>query len=97
MPNKTVKQLTLVAAVVAVVALASVFATAQAAESQASGERSLTGTVTCEGLITHRYTCQRNQTRQTCTLACVEQESKFVLMCSMPTTETTLRQLTASG
>jgi len=74
MTNNAVKQLTLV---VAVVALASAFAMAQ---SQASGEGSLTGTVTCEGRITHRYTCQRNQTQQTCTLACVQQGSRFALL-----------------
>ncbi|MGA3128093.1 MAG: hypothetical protein ABSD13_15425 [Candidatus Korobacteraceae bacterium] len=74
MPNSTVKQLTLV---VAIVALASAFAMAQ---SQASGEGSLTGTVTCEGRITHRYTCQRNQTLQSCTLACVQQGSRFALL-----------------
>jgi hypothetical protein len=75
MRNKTVKNLTLVT----VVALASAFAMAQAAESQAPVER-MTGTVTCEAQVEHHYTCQRNQTQQTCTLACVEQGSKFVLM-----------------
>lgn len=77
MPNKTLKNLTLV---VAVIAIASACAIAQTAEPQTPGEQSLTGTVTCEGRITHRYTCQRNQTQQTCTLACVEQGSSFVLM-----------------
>lgn len=77
MTNKMVQQLTLV---VAVVTLASAFAVAQAAQSQTPGEQSLTGTVTCEGRITHRYTCQRNQTLQTCTLDCVQQGSKFVLL-----------------
>jgi len=77
MTKETVKHLSLV---VAVVALASAFAMAQAAESQAPVARSLTGTVTCEGRITHHYTCQRNQTQQTCTLACVEQGAKFALM-----------------
>jgi hypothetical protein len=75
MPSRTVKNLTLV---VAVVALASAFAMAQAAEPQAPAE--LTGTLTCQGRVTHRYTCQRNQTQQTCTLACVDQGSKFVLL-----------------
>lgn len=75
MTNKTAKHLTFV---VAVVALASAFAMAQAA--QAPDALSLTGTVTCQGRIAHHYTCQRNQTQQTCTLACVEQGSKFVLM-----------------
>jgi hypothetical protein len=72
MANNTVKNLTLV---MAVVALASAFAMAQSAQSQ-----SLTGTVTCEGRVTHHYTCQRNQTQQTCTLDCVQQGSNFVLM-----------------
>ena len=74
MPSKTVKNLTLV---ITVVALASAFAMAQ---SRSSGGQTLTGTVTCEGRVTHHYTCQRNQTQQTCTLACVQQGSKFVLM-----------------
>jgi predicted lipoprotein with Yx(FWY)xxD motif len=77
MPNKTVKNLTLV---VAVLTLASAFAMAQAAELQTAGVQSLTGTVTCEGRITHLYTCQKNQPQQACTLACVDQGSKFVLM-----------------
>jgi len=74
MPNKTVKNLSLV---VTVVALASALAMAQ---SQAPVRQSLTGTVTCEGRVMHHYTCQRNQTQQTCTLACVQQGSSFVLM-----------------
>jgi hypothetical protein len=75
MTNKMMKTLTLL---VAVVALTSAFAMAE--DLQTAGKQNLTGTVTCEGRITHRYTCQRNQTLQTCTLACVQQGSKFVLM-----------------
>lgn len=75
MPNKTVKNLSLV---VGVVALASCFSMAQSAGSQAPV--SMTGTVTCEERITHTYTCQRNQTQQTCTLACVERGSRFALL-----------------
>jgi hypothetical protein len=74
MPNKTVK---LGALVGAVVALASGLAMAQ---SQTFVQQTLTGTVTCEGRVTHQYTCQRNQTQQTCTLACVERGSHFVLL-----------------
>jgi hypothetical protein len=77
MPSKTVKYLSLV---VPVVVLASAFAMAQAAQSQVPVGQSLTGTVTCEGRVTHHYMCQRNQTQQTCTLACVQQGSRFVLM-----------------
>lgn len=77
MSYKTVKNLTLV---IAVVALASAFAMAQSVQSQSPVGQSLTGTVTCEGRVTHHYTCQRNQTQQTCTLACVQQGSRFVLM-----------------
>ena len=77
MTNKKVKQLILA---VTVVALASALGVAQVAQSQAPEEQSLTGTVTCEGRITHHYTCQRNQTQQTCTLDCVQQGSRFVLM-----------------
>ena len=66
------------------VMLGSVFAVAQQGEPQIApktiAERSLTGTVTCTGRITHQYTCQRNQTLQTCTLACVERGSEFALM-----------------
>jgi hypothetical protein len=74
MLNNMRKNLSLV---VVVVALTSAVAMAQ---SQASAVRSLTGTVTCEGRVTHLYTCQRNQTQQTCTLACVQRGSRFVLM-----------------
>jgi hypothetical protein len=73
MPNKTVKNLTLV---VAVVVFASALAMAQAAEAQTT----LTGTVSCEARVNHLYTCQRNQTQQSCTLACVAQGSRFVLL-----------------
>ena len=75
MSNKIVKHLMFL---VAVVALTSSLTMAQSAQSQAP--ISLTGTVSCEGRITHHYTCQRNQTQQTCTLACVEQGSRFVIM-----------------
>jgi hypothetical protein len=77
MTNQTVKHLALV---VVVVALTSAFALAQPAGSQTPAEQSLTGTVTCEARVTHLYSCQRNQTQQTCTLACVQQGSKFVLL-----------------
>jgi hypothetical protein len=77
MTSKAVKHLSLV---VAVVALASAFAMAQSAQSQAPVGQILTGTVTCEGRVTHHYTCQRNQTQQSCTLDCVQQGSMFVLM-----------------
>lgn len=76
MPNKTVKHLTLV---VAVVALASAFAMAQAAESQAPVQ-SLTGTVKCEAQVNHLYTCQKDQTQYGCALSCVQQGSRFVLV-----------------
>ena len=77
MANNAVKNLILV---MAVVALASAFAMAQSAQSQAPVGQSLTGTVTCEGRVTHHYTCQRNQTQQSCTLDCVQQGYRFVLM-----------------
>lgn len=70
--------------VAVVVALSSVIAVAQQSSAQrapiTSEEQSLTGTVTCAGRITHQYTCQRNQTQQTCTLDCVQRGSEFVLM-----------------
>jgi len=80
MLSTTAKNMTLAAVVI----LGSVLAIAQEGARQAAlqpvVEQSLTGTVTCSGRITHRYTCQRNQTQQTCTLACVQQGSDFVLM-----------------
>jgi hypothetical protein len=75
MTNKMVKTLTLI---VAVVALTSAFALAE--DLQTAAKQNLTGTVTCEGRINHRYTCQRNQTQQTCTLDCVQQGSRFALV-----------------
>jgi hypothetical protein len=81
MLNRMVKNTTLA---VAVVMLGSVLATAQQGASpivvQPVVKQSLTGTVTCSARITHQYVCQRNQTQQSCTLACVQQGSDFVLM-----------------
>jgi hypothetical protein len=81
MQNTSVKRLTLVTAFVV---FGAMFAIAQQVELQTTPalnmERSLTGTVTCAARIVHQYTCQRNQTLQTCTLACVERGSEFVLM-----------------
>jgi hypothetical protein len=76
MQNKIAKNLTLV---VAVVAFASALAVAQTAESQAPVQ-SMTGTVRCEAQVNHLYTCQKNQTQQSCALACVQQGSRFVLV-----------------
>ena len=80
MKKITVKHIGFVAAVLT---LGSTLAMAQPADSQPfaqrTAEQSMTGTVTCTGRITHRYSCQRNQTQQTCTLACVNQGSEFVL------------------
>ena len=75
MTSKTVKNLTLI---VGIVALASALGMAQ--DSQAAMQQSLTGTVKCEGQITHQYTCQRNQTQQSCTLACAQRGYKLVLL-----------------
>jgi hypothetical protein len=76
----TVKYLTVV---VTVLMFGSVLAFGQREAAQSASqtkvEQSLTGTMTCEGRITHTYICQRNQTQQTCTLACVERGSQFVL------------------
>jgi len=81
MQNISVRRLTLVTVFVV---LGAMFAIAQQAELQTvpplSVEQSLTGTVTCAARVAHQYTCQRNQTLQTCTLACVERGSEFVLM-----------------
>jgi hypothetical protein len=73
-----VNQLSVVAAAVV---LCSVLAMAQQPTASNNGmEQSLTGTITSTGRITHQYSCQRNQTLQTCTLASVEQGSQFVLL-----------------
>ncbi len=81
MQNISVRRLTLVTAFVV---LGAMFAIAQRAELQTvpplSVERSLTGTVNCAARVAHRYTCQKNQTLQSCVLACVERGSEFVLM-----------------
>ena len=79
MNNIRVNQLSLVAAVVV---LSSALAMAQPPTVTASNDavESLTGTVTSTGRISHQYSCQRNQTLQTCTLASVQQGSQFVLM-----------------
>jgi len=66
-----------------VVVLCSTLAMAQSTTVSASNsvaEESLTGTVTSTGRVTHQYSCQRNQTQQTCTLASMQQGAKFVLM-----------------
>jgi len=81
MLNITVKPLSVI---VAFVVLGAGIATAQQAGMQAGPatdvEQRLTGTISCAARITHQYTCQRNQTQQTCTLACVERGSEFVLV-----------------
>jgi hypothetical protein len=81
MRNISVKRLTLITAFVV---FGAIFAIAQQVELQTAPvldmERSLTGTVTCAARVVHQYTCQRNQTLQTCILACVERGSEFVLM-----------------
>jgi len=80
MLNTTVKSVTVA---VAVVMLGSVLAVAQQTAPQAAVQpvvaQYLTGTVTCSGRMSHQYLCQRNQTLQSCTLACVQRGSDFVL------------------
>ncbi|MGA2963929.1 MAG: hypothetical protein ABSD96_19850 [Candidatus Korobacteraceae bacterium] len=50
------------------------------AQTQAAAEqRSLSGTVKCAAQAAGHYTCGRNQTLLTCTLACVARGSNFVL------------------
>jgi len=68
-------------AVAAVMVMGSALAMAQQPTASNNGmEQSLTGTITSTGRLTHQYSCQRNQTLQTCTLASVEQGSQFVLL-----------------
>lgn len=80
MLNTTTKN-TMIAVVV--VTLGSVLALAQQVtprdEARPVTQQSLTGTVTCSARITHQYSCQRNQTLQSCTWACVQRGSDYVL------------------
>jgi len=75
------KYLTLAAAAVV---LSAGIAVAQPLDMQAatsaSGERSLTGTVTCSGQLTHQFKCQKNQPAYGCTMDCVNRGYGFVLL-----------------
>jgi hypothetical protein len=67
--------------VATVVVLTSTLGMAQSPTVTHDGEaKTLTGTVTSTGRITHQYLCQRNQTLQTCTLSSVAQGSHYVLL-----------------
>ena len=67
----------------AVLVLTATIAAAQAGSAQTpqavAEQQSLAGTVKCAAQAAGHYTCRRNQTPLTCTLACVAQGSSFVL------------------
>jgi uncharacterized membrane-anchored protein len=69
--------------IAAVLFCAATIAVAQESSAQtpqaAAEQQSLTGTVKCAAQAAGHYTCRRNQTLLTCTLACVAQGSSFVL------------------
>jgi hypothetical protein len=69
--------------IAAVLVLTATMAAAQASSEQtpqAVAERQrLTGAVKCAAQASGHYTCRRNQTLLTCTLACVAQGSSYVL------------------
>jgi hypothetical protein len=70
----------------AVVVSSAIFAIAESANVANdqtvpnTATQSFIGTVSCSGLFTHRYACGKTQTRQSCTLECVQQGSPFVLV-----------------
>jgi len=67
----------------AVLVLTATMAAAQASSEQTpqavAEQQRLTGTVKCAAQASGHYTCRRNQTLLTCTLACVAQGSSYVL------------------
>jgi len=71
-------RITAAALVLTVTIAASQASSAQPPQAVAE-QQSLTGTVKCAAQTSGHYTCRRNQTLLTCTLACVAQGSSFVL------------------
>jgi hypothetical protein len=69
--------------IAAVLVLTAMITAAQTSSAQtpqtAAGQQSLSGTVKCAAQASGHYSCRRNQTLLTCTLACVAQGSSFVL------------------
>jgi hypothetical protein len=69
--------------IAAVLVLTATIAAAQTSSAQTpqavAAQQSLAGTVKCAAQASGHYTCRRNQTLLTCTLACVAQGSSFVL------------------
>jgi hypothetical protein len=67
----------------AVLILVAMMAAVQTSSAQtppaAAEQQTLSGTVKCAAQAAGHYTCGRNQTLLTCTLACVAQGSGFVL------------------
>jgi hypothetical protein len=72
---------------IALVASSAIFAIAEPASvangqtvTSAGNTQSFVGTVSCSAQVTHRFVCGKAQTLQSCTLACVQQGSPFVLV-----------------
>jgi hypothetical protein len=69
--------------IVAVLVFTASIVAAQAASAETpqtvAEQQTLAGTVKCAAQASGHYTCRRNQTLLTCTLACVAQGSNFVL------------------
>jgi len=83
MTKSTIKRLIGMMAVVASTAIFGIAESANVANDQTAlptTTQSFIGTVSCSGRVTHQYVCGKAQTLQSCTLACVQQGSPFVLV-----------------
>jgi hypothetical protein len=75
-----IQRFKIIAAVLMLTAMIAAAQTGSAQTPQAvADQQSLNGTVKCAAQASGHYTCRRNQTLLTCTLACVAQGSSFVL------------------
>jgi hypothetical protein len=75
-----IQRFRIIAAVLVLTAMITAAQTSSAQTPQtAAGQQSLSGTVKCAAQASGHYSCRRNQTLLTCTLACVAQGSSFVL------------------
>jgi hypothetical protein len=84
MTKSKMKRIISVAAVLVSSAIFAVAEPANAGNDQAvpssATAQSFVGTVSCSWRVTHQYACGKAQTLQSCTLACVQQGSPFVLV-----------------
>jgi hypothetical protein len=75
-----IQRFRIIAAVLVLIAMIAVAQTSSAQTPQAVADQQiLSGTVKCAAQASGHYSCRRNQTLLTCTLACVAQGSSFVL------------------